>query len=80
MRYEEPDSRNRWDSPCHIIQKDDEKAPCEVIFASVLGKPTPKANEATINVSFFAVSYIAVCHGMLMDGASETNVGDQLYL
>ena len=44
MRYEEPDSRNRWDQPCHVIQQDEQITPCETILASIIGQPAPMAN------------------------------------
>ena len=50
MRFEEPDSRNRWDQPCFVIQQEDTEPPLEEIFNHLLHRQAPKVNEATINV------------------------------
>ncbi|XP_070536015.1 protein KTI12 homolog [Ptychodera flava] len=46
MRFEAPDSRNRWDSPLFTIQWDDE-LPCDAICDAVFHRKAPPANMST---------------------------------
>lgn len=50
MRYEEPDGRNRWDSPLFMIFPDQELDK-EKIFSTLFDKAAPKPNKSTQNVS-----------------------------
>lgn len=52
FRYEEPDGRNRWDSPLFTVPWVDEKMDCEAIWDAVVGKGRVevKANLATVIV------------------------------
>lgn len=57
MRFEPPDSRNRWDSPLFTIQFDDRlpgKEICDVLFHS---KP-PKPNMSTQNPPLRETDYL----------------------
>ncbi|XP_060778968.1 protein KTI12 homolog [Neoarius graeffei] len=46
MRFEAPDSRNRWDSPLFTIQKED-RLPFEAIADAVLKRKVPPPNQST---------------------------------
>ncbi|XP_058957020.1 protein KTI12 homolog [Pocillopora verrucosa] len=46
MRFEPPDSRNRWDSPLFVIQVDDD-LPFESIYDALINRVPPPPNQAT---------------------------------
>lgn len=46
LRYEAPDSRNRWDSPLFTIQKED-TLPFEVISDAIFKRKAPPPNQST---------------------------------
>ncbi|XP_064645697.1 protein KTI12 homolog [Lineus longissimus] len=46
MRYEPPDSRNRWDSPLFTVQQDDE-LPCQQICDALFRRKAPPPNQST---------------------------------
>uniref|UniRef100_UPI00398F8273 protein KTI12 homolog isoform X2 n=1 Tax=Pristiophorus japonicus TaxID=55135 RepID=UPI00398F8273 len=48
MRFEAPDSRNRWDSPLFTIQKDD-TLPFEAISDAIFRRKAPPPNQSTLN-------------------------------
>lgn len=48
MRYEEPDSRNRWDSPLITVQPED-PTPGEAVLQALRAAPAPKPNMSTQN-------------------------------
>jgi len=50
MRFEEPKSNNRWDSPLFVIQKDD-TLPLETIADALLKRKAPPPNASTLPVS-----------------------------
>ncbi|XP_048472980.1 protein KTI12 homolog [Rhincodon typus] len=50
MRFEAPDSRNRWDSPLFTIQKED-TLPFEEICNAIFHRKAPPPNQSTLNVS-----------------------------
>lgn len=50
MRYEVPDSRNRWDSPLILIQAED-NLPKEKISGALFDRKPPPPNQSTQNVS-----------------------------
>lgn len=47
MRYESPDSKNRWDSPLFVVQADD-KLPFEQIKEAVIDCKPPNPNLSTV--------------------------------
>ncbi|XP_037078472.1 protein KTI12 homolog isoform X2 [Pollicipes pollicipes] len=47
-RYEEPDSRHRWDSPLLTVQPD-EPTPCADVLRALLDAPAPRPNQSTQN-------------------------------
>eukprot|EP00061_Rhincodon_typus_P009866 g33687.t1 len=49
MRFEAPDSRNRWDSPLFTIQKED-TLPFEEICNAIFHRKAPPPNQSTLNV------------------------------
>lgn len=55
LRFEAPDSRNRWDSPLFTILKDDE-LPFEAIFDALFNRKAPPANQSTQSVSDVVIS------------------------
>ncbi|KAK3548875.1 hypothetical protein QTP70_021270 [Hemibagrus guttatus] len=46
LRFEAPDSRNRWDSPLFTIQKE-ERLPFETISDAILKRKVPPPNQST---------------------------------
>ena len=46
MRFEAPDSRNRWDSPLFVVHPDD-PLPGEAVMASLLDRKPPPPNLST---------------------------------
>ncbi|XP_053091037.1 protein KTI12 homolog isoform X2 [Pangasianodon hypophthalmus] len=46
LRFEAPDSRNRWDSPLFTIQKED-RLPFEAISDAILKRKVPPPNQST---------------------------------
>lgn len=46
MRFEAPDSRNRWDSPLFVVQPDD-PLPVEDVMATLLHRKPPPPNLST---------------------------------
>lgn len=59
MRYEDPDSKNRWDSPLFIVQSDGE-LDFKAISESLFDKKPPPPNMSTQNVSFFSLFVILI--------------------
>ena len=52
MRYEAPDSRNRWDSPLITVQVDDD-LPKERLASALFDRKPPPPNQSTQNVRCF---------------------------
>lgn len=50
-RYEEPDSRNRWDSPLFTVIYDDADVPGDKMWDAVILRKPPPPNQSTISVS-----------------------------
>lgn len=50
MRYEAPESRNRWDSPLIVVQADDD-LPNERLACALFDRKPPPPNQSTQNVS-----------------------------
>lgn len=53
-RYEEPEARNRWDSPLFTVIYDDESIPGDKIWDAVILRKPPPPNMSTISVSINA--------------------------
>lgn len=49
LRFEAPDSRNRWDSPLFTIQQED-LLPFEAICDALFKRKAPPPNQSTKNV------------------------------
>ena len=52
MRFEAPETKNRWDSPLYQLKPED-KIPFEEIENSLFNKRAPPPNKSTLNASFF---------------------------
>lgn len=50
-RYEEPDARNRWDSPLFTVIYDDADVPGDKMWDAVILRKPPPPNQSTISVS-----------------------------
>ncbi|GCC37428.1 hypothetical protein chiPu_0015932 [Chiloscyllium punctatum] len=57
MRFEAPDSRNRWDSPLFTIQKDD-ALPFEAIYDAVFHRKAPPPNQSTLNQPLSSTNFM----------------------
>lgn len=60
LRFEAPDSRNRWDSPLFTILKDD-TLPCEAISDALFKRKAPPQNQSTQSVG---LKMLLVCFKM----------------
>ncbi|CDK27249.1 unnamed protein product [Kuraishia capsulata CBS 1993] len=58
MRYEEPDARNRWDSPLIGVAYDDQNLPFEEIWESVALKKGLRPNNATVLKPASSMSFL----------------------
>lgn len=57
MRFEPPDSRNRWDSPLFVIHPDD-PLPAADILAALLDRKPPPPNQSTQTQPLSATSFL----------------------
>lgn len=57
MRYEAPDSRNRWDSPLIVLQADDE-LPKDKLMCALFDRKPPPPNQSTQNAPLSATNYL----------------------
>ncbi len=57
LRFEAPDSRNRWDSPLFTIQQED-SLPFEAISDALFKRKAPPPNQSTQSVRVLAVYYM----------------------
>lgn len=53
VRFEEPDSRTKWDSPLFVVAPDDPKLPEDEIWDSVILKKAKPPNLSTVVVSLW---------------------------
>lgn len=67
LRFEAPDSRNRWDSPLFAILKDD-ALPFEAISDAILKRKAPAPNQSTQSVREFGCRVIVhfKCPGVFL--------------
>lgn len=68
MRFEAPDSRNRWDSPLFIIHPDEE-LPYQQITDALFNRKPPPPNHSTLPVCFYMLlsiillyQYVVICY------------------
>ncbi|KAJ1527235.1 hypothetical protein ONE63_008761 [Megalurothrips usitatus] len=57
MRYEAPDSRNRWDSPLIVVQAED-SLPKEKFASALFDRKPPPPNQSTQNAPLSATNYL----------------------
>ncbi|XP_046720424.1 protein KTI12 homolog isoform X1 [Silurus meridionalis] len=57
LRFEAPDSRNRWDSPLFTVQKED-KLPFEAISDAILKRKVPPPNQSTQSQPLSSVNFL----------------------
>ncbi|XP_059802126.1 protein KTI12 homolog [Hypanus sabinus] len=57
MRFEAPDSRNRWDSPLFTIQKDD-TLPFEAISNAIFHRKAPPPNQSTLSQPLSSTNFL----------------------
>lgn len=57
MRFEEPDSRNRWDSPLFTVQVDD-KLPSQEIYEVLINKKPPPPNQSTMSQPLSSTNFL----------------------
>ncbi|XP_067829485.1 protein KTI12 homolog isoform X1 [Heptranchias perlo] len=57
MRFEAPESRNRWDSPLFTIQKDD-TLPFEAISNAIFHRKAPPPNQSTLNQPLSSTNFM----------------------
>ncbi|XP_059496068.1 protein KTI12 homolog [Stegostoma tigrinum] len=84
MRFEAPDSRNRWDSPLFTIQKED-TLPFEEICDAIFHRKAPPPNQSTLNQPLSSTNFMyeldRVTQEMIMTilNTQKTSVpGDQI--
>ena len=49
-RFEEPDDRNRWDSPLFTVLSDDTSVSCDAIWDAVIVRLPKPPNQSTVVV------------------------------
>ncbi|XP_007906264.1 protein KTI12 homolog [Callorhinchus milii] len=86
MRFESPDSRNRWDSPLFTVQKDD-TLPFQAICDAIFHRKAPPPNQSTQNQPLSSTNFLyeldKVTQDMLMAilNAQKTSLpGDRIVL
>ncbi|PHZ08314.1 chromatin associated protein KTI12 [Rhizopus microsporus ATCC 52813] len=57
-RYEEPDERNRWDSPLFTIIYDDKEIPGDKLWDAVILKKPPPPNKSTVSKPVSSTNYV----------------------
>uniref|UniRef100_A0A1B6C747 Protein KTI12 homolog n=1 Tax=Clastoptera arizonana TaxID=38151 RepID=A0A1B6C747_9HEMI len=57
MRYEAPDSRNRWDSPLIVLQSED-TCPFDDIFSALFDRKPPPPNQSTQSAPLTATNFL----------------------
>ncbi|KAI7891068.1 chromatin associated protein KTI12-domain-containing protein [Mucor mucedo] len=57
-RYEEPEERNRWDSPLFTLIHDDVEIPADRIWDAVILKKPPPPNKSTVSKPVSATNYV----------------------
>ncbi|XP_056137762.1 protein KTI12 homolog [Lampris incognitus] len=57
LRFEAPDSRNRWDSPLFTIQKDD-TLPYEAISDAIFKRKAPPPNQSTLSQPLSSTNFL----------------------
>ncbi|CEP08457.1 hypothetical protein [Parasitella parasitica] len=57
-RYEEPEERNRWDSPLFILLHDDKEIPVDKIWDAVILKKALPPNKSTISKPVSSTNYV----------------------
>ncbi|KAG0743376.1 hypothetical protein G6F29_010190 [Rhizopus arrhizus] len=57
-RYEEPEERNRWDSPLFTIIYDDKEIPAEKLWDAVILKKPPPPNKSTVSKPVSSTNYV----------------------
>lgn len=60
LRFEAPDSRNRWDSPLFTIQKED-SLPFEAICDALFKRKAPPPNQSTKSVRTLLILWLCSC-------------------
>ncbi|CAM9904476.1 unnamed protein product [Lampetra planeri] len=71
MRFEAPDSRNRWDSPLITVQPLD-AFPLEAVCDALFHRKAPVQNQATLNSNFLLV----LCHSMSSQAGVDGRRGE----
>ncbi|CAL8355874.1 unnamed protein product [Lota lota] len=57
LRFEAPDSRNRWDSPLFTVQQDD-TLPFEGIYDAVFKRKAPPPNQSTLSQPLSSTNFL----------------------
>ncbi|KAJ0069487.1 hypothetical protein NL108_008275, partial [Boleophthalmus pectinirostris] len=57
LRFEDPDSRNRWDSPLFTVHQDDQ-LPFEAISDALLKRKAPPPNQSTQNQPLSSANFL----------------------
>lgn len=77
MRYEEPISTNRWDSPLFFVMPDD-KLNMEELYNSLYEKKPPSANQSTQNPPTQSTNYLFELDRITQDIVNEINSARKL--
>lgn len=57
MRFEAPDSRNRWDKPLFVLQSDD-PLPCQQIYEALFHSKAPPPNLSTLSQPISSTNFL----------------------
>ncbi|XP_032453073.1 protein KTI12 homolog isoform X3 [Nasonia vitripennis] len=77
LRYEAPDSKNRWDSPLFVVNPEDELR-CEEIYASLYNVKAPKPNLSTQSPPLSATNYLYDMDRITQEIVNEVIAAKQL--
>ncbi len=86
MRFEPPDSRNRWDSPLFTVFPEDD-LPFQEIYDALFGRKAPPPNQATMNTPLSSTNFLfeldritqEIITGIL-EGQKTSFVGDTIHV
>ena len=84
MRFEPPDSRNRWDSPLFSIKPED-AVPFQEIDDALFSRKAPPPNQSTMNTPLSSVNFLYELDRItqelivaLLEAQKTACIGDQL--
>ncbi|KAG0169271.1 hypothetical protein DFQ28_002989 [Apophysomyces sp. BC1034] len=78
-RYEEPDARNRWDSPLFTVIYDDETIPGDKIWDAIMLRKPPPPNLSTVTKPVSDTNYVYELDKMTLEIINAVVEGQKEY-